>query len=411
MAGKRVTVQPQMHEIGIDIHFGCVTFPVTKDASEIKLFERFQRSLAGACLITENNRNTMQAKWSSSEWRRASAFLMCLVLSLWMVNCDTFDTETSDDGNTVTAIQREVVVTPKNAGIFDLRSMWATKADRRLVITSPPTLGTLISMGNDVLRYVPNQGVFRGTDKIKISIYSPSSVIEKVDSIVVIIEPDSTHVPCNLSVRTQDDYVSFKGGQYLDVDVLENDTVCGVPRAQLVVTLPDNLILAGTPIPPSYYGTVEVLEDGRIRYTPGPNFTNADKFVYKVEKPIDVPSKGDYATVGYGFVYIAGGSASDSCKAKLALHDDLFEFKLDSIDPLDSLYLPTAANDTICEYALNNFLFSFKEVPQGKLFYGHNYGFTYLPPPNITKGFTDTFTYGVCVDQVCKEATVQLKFK
>lgn len=351
----------------------------------------------------------MRKEMTNGERRRALAFILCLLTGLWLTNCDQFETEVASGDEGLTTIQKEIVITPKNSGIFNLQSLIAGTGNRRLAITSSPLLGTLESLGNDVLRYTPHTGIVNGRDRLLISVFSPSNVVEKQDSIVIVITSDSTKVPCDLSVRAQNDLVYNVGTAGVEITVLDNDSVCGVPRSQLVVTVPEDLVIAGVPMPKSYFGNVVVLPDGRIRYTPGKDFKGGDKFVYRVEKPANVPKPGDFETVGYAFVYIT--SADSSCKSRLTLTDDAFRFKLDSINRTDSLFLNTGANDVICTQAVNNFVFTIKKFPAGKLYYGPDYGFKYLIPSNAQRGFFDEFSYQVCVDDVCKEAQVKIKLE
>jgi hypothetical protein len=352
----------------------------------------------------------MRKEWNRSETKRAVAFITCLLTGIWLTNCDNFETEVaSTDETALETIQREVLITPKTSGIFNLQSFVTASGSKRVAITSQPQFGKIESLGNDVMRYTPHAGVLNGRDKLMISVYSPANVIEKQDSIIVIITSDSTDMPCNLAVQVQNDFAYKSGATPVDIDVLANDTVCGVPRSAMVVTVPDNLVIAGTPMPKSYYGSVEVLPNKKIRYTPGAAFVGSDKFVYQVEKPANIPQSGDAATTGYGFVYIT--SMDSTCKARLSLKDDLFTFKLDTIAATDSLYLNTALNDVICTQAVNSFLFTFTEFPAGRLYYSYNYGFTYLIPANATAGSSDRFRYQVCVDDVCKEAEVKIEFK
>lgn len=336
-----------------------------------------------------------------------AGMLVLLALAALLNSCDVFESEVSPDKGKVGILQKSIVITPKSSGIIDLQSMVGSTGNSRISITSQPSLGTLQSMGGGIVKYTPHAGITSGRDRLLLSIYSDKNVLEAKDSIVVDINSDTTNIPCSLAVIAQNDLIYNVSGP-IDIDVLANDTVCQVSRSALVVSIPDNLGMDGVLIPKSYFGTLEVLPNGKIRYTPGPNFTKEDKFIYQVTKPEGLPQAGDFATVGYGYVYL---SAVITCKDSLKLENDDFTFGLDSIAVTDSLYLNTAANDVLCLNALNDFQFTIKEFPAGQLFYGHDYGFIYLRPVNAIKGKMDKFSYRLCIDGSCKEAEVVIRFE
>lgn len=334
--------------------------------------------------------------------------MVVVILSLVFAGCDLFEAEVTPESKSVNILQKSIVITRGSSGIFDLRSVVAPTGNKRIAITSQPSLGTLKSLGHDVMKYTPNAGIIRGRDKLMVSVLSLNNVVEKEDSVIFEITSDATGFPCNPGVNALNDLVYDVTGP-IEIDVLANDTACNVPRAKLQVSIPENLSIDGVPVPKSYYGTVEALANGKIRYTPGAEFKGSDKFIYQVIKPENLPNPGDYATLSYGFVYIS--QQSSSCKDSLLLQNDAFSYKLDSLNRADSLYLNTAANDVICTRALNNFVFTITEFPVGGLYYSYDYGFKYIIPASATAGSSDKFKYKVCVDDVCKEAEVNLSFK
>jgi hypothetical protein len=329
--------------------------------------------------------------------------LFVMISSMFFAGCDTLESDSSNNDTSVTLSSNAIYITPQSSGIIDLQSLVRTNSKVKISISSQPTLGTLTSLGNDLIKYTPNTGMLNGRDNFLISVYSTSNTFLKQDSVILILSRDSTQMPCGLITGT--DYVYNVNGP-TDIVVLNNDTACNVMRSQLVVSIPD-IEIDGVSVQKSYFGTLNVLANGIIRYTPGPNFTGSDKFIYRVDKPENLPNAGDYATLSYGFVYITSGA---SCKDSIRLSDDIFDFKLDTLGLADSLYLPVTNNDIFCTQALNNFLYTISEFPVGQLFYGSDYGFNYIVPTAAQPGTTDKFRYTLCVDNVCKEALVTIKF-
>jgi hypothetical protein len=329
-----------------------------------------------------------------------------LILAIGLSGCDVLESDDTPSGSELRLKDEALYITPGSPGIIDLQSLIENGSNARLTIASMPAFGTLRSVGGNLIQYVPNQHASR--DGFSVSIFGENNMLVKRDSVVIIITQDSTSLPCGLYAMTDNVY-NITGS--VDIPVLGNDTACNVSPSQLQVSIP-NLVIDGVPIPQSYFGSVQVLADGRIRYTPGSTFTGNDKFVYQVTKPANIPNNGDPALSAYGFVYI---NQQPSCADSLEVFDDLFTFDADSLAGSigsDSVYLNVTANDVLCTQASNDFSFSLTAFPDfGHVVYGANYGFNFVFPSSASAGFIDRFKYRVCVDGVCKEAEVVIKLE
>jgi hypothetical protein len=333
--------------------------------------------------------------------------LIAMVIVFNLTQCDDYQVEVPPENTPSESIQNALLITPKHSGIFDLRSFVNAGPNRSISITTQPNLGVLESLGSDLLRYSVKDGVVSGTDKLLISIFSADQKLERKDSIVFIISQDSVAVNCDFGVIVQDDQV-YNVTEPTDINVLLNDTVCAVLRQNLTVRIPEDALLNGLPIK-AQFGKTEVLGNGKIRYTPDSSFRGNDKFLYKVVKPQNLPQNGNPETAGYGWVHIS--IPIDPCKDIFQVEDDLFEFKLDTLNRADTLHLNTNHNDILCIPTFTSLSFNAKTNPQGSLYLGPNYTFKYLLPPTLTIGQQDQFTYEVCVGSVCKQANVTIALK
>jgi hypothetical protein len=327
-----------------------------------------------------------------------------------LMSCDTVEPDKSSP-DLVNVSDEAIYITPASSGIINLRSLLNSNMDLTVKVSSQPQHGTLTALGQDLIQYNKNQNVTTATDAFQISIFSALGGFLKSDSVIIIITPDSTNIPCSGLIAMTDytyysDSLSTSGS--IVIDVLGNDLFCGIDSSLLEVSI---ATVQGVTLP--YYGSAEVQSDNRIKYTPTA-FPGSDKFIYQVRKPAGVPNVGDPEIIAHGYVYISGAK---SCKDQLSLSNDQFTFTLDSINSdstandstiYQSKYYAVTANDSFCTQAVNNFSFSIIEFPQGQWAYGPDYTIEYTCPAFAYPGFVDTFKYQVCVDDVCKQATVTI---
>jgi hypothetical protein len=345
--------------------------------------------------------------------RAALAFTGLAVFAGSMLNsCDTLESDKAPVEN-ITLNDDAIYVTPASSGIINLRSLVNSNSNVRLQVSSQPRHGSLTSLGNDLLLYTKDALVTSAHDGFLLSIFSADNTFLKSDSVIIIVSPDSTDVPCN-GLVAMTDYAYYSDSTnnegYIDIAVLANDMFCGIDSSQVQVSIPQ---LENVNVP--YYGSLQIIADGRIRYTPNNEFAGEDKFIYQITKPANVPNQGDPEVIAHGMVYISGAK---SCKDQLELFNDQFLVTLDSISSDTTAsdttafgkiyYFNVTANDNFCTQAINNFSFSIVNLPQGEWDYALDYGFKYIAPSYATPGFVDTFSYQVCVDDVCKEATVTI---
>jgi hypothetical protein len=336
---------------------------------------------------------------------RFSPLLLLFSLALLLNGCDVLEEDQRANDGDVQLSDKALYISPDGPGIINLRSLIENGSTARISVSSQPIFGSLRSLGDDLLQYTPNAGVTEATDAFRVSIFGSNNIVLNEDTVTIIITRDSTSLPCGLYATT--DYV-YNVSSSVDIPVLANDTSCNVATSQLIVSIPD-LVIDGVAVPKSYFGSLALLPDGRIRYTPGPDFAGEDKFIYRVTKPANVPNHGDPELMAHGFVYIQGVA---DCRDSLNLFDDLYSFGYDSIAQLsDSLYLDVKANDILCDEAANDYVYTLTSFPQRGTAGYFNEGFMYTWPDSLYLGYEDRFRYKICVDGVCDEAEVIIKLE
>ena len=331
-----------------------------------------------------------------------SLFFM-LLIAVMATACDVLEADQKLSPENVSLKNTQLYISPDGPGIINLRSLVENGGVARISVSSQPKLGVLKSLGDDLVQYTLNNGIVEGKDEFLVSVLGDNNVVVNEDTVHIIITRDSTSLPCGIYAVT--DYV-YNVSAAVDIAVLANDTACSVPVSQLIVSIPD-LVIDGVPVPKSYYGSLQVLTDGRIRYTPGPDFAGEDKFVYSVTKPANVPQQGDPELIAHGFVYIQGVA---DCRDSLRLNDDLFTFRYDSIPAsMDSVYLAVTANDVLCTEVANDYVFSLSDFPDKGVAGYWNNGFMYSFRDSLVQGYQDKFRYKICIDGKCDEAEVIIR--
>lgn len=301
-----------------------------------------------------------------------------------MFSCDVLESDPDVLDPSVDITGKEIYVLANGASFIDLQSKVQTNQPARLAVTSQPRHGDLTDLGQGILQYSPTTGSSKARDGFEFTVYSAANEIIKKDSVIIIIESDSTNLPCSIYPVT--DYVYNVGTASVSIDVLSNDIICS-NNVIVSVYKPENSF-------PPYYGTAEAKEN-KIIYNPGTSFSGADKLMYKVTAAED-PKR-----IAYGMVYITGDS---SCS--FSVWDDVYEFnKLTEGSPIT---LRTFDNDSLCQ-ALNHYQVNVMVAPvYGTASLSSN-GFLYNLQDSVGVRFGDHFIYEVCIDAICKTARVDIK--
>ena len=321
-------------------------------------------------------RKIQSAKWT----------LLAMVCIIYLTtSCDILEPDNDVVTPSAEIKEKEIVVLANSPSFIDLNSKLKINLPARVAITSQPRYGELTDLGKGLLQYTPSVGDNHGRDDFEFTFYTSNNEIIKKDTMVVIIEDDSTNLPCDIYPRA--DYVYGVDRNPVLIDVTQNDIICGGP-----VNL--SLFQPGTEFPPRF-GDAEIVGN-KIRYTPGGSFQSSDIIIYKLTARMDT------ARSAYGIVYI---KADSSCS--FAVGDDTFIFKSDSLD--SARFLPVFANDSLCS-AVSKYSVYLKSLPKRGTVSLSNEGFTYTARQLEVVPFDDHFVYEVCRDGVCKSAGVKIEF-
>jgi hypothetical protein len=307
-------------------------------------------------------------------------------LSLLCYACDVLEQDDSTNSPQVEISDEKVYVLPNGSAYIDLYSKVKTLGTVKLNIAGQPRHGDLADLGSGFLQYSPDHNFKKGHDAISFSIYSANNEFIKFDSVVIIIEDDTTQLPCGIYPRN--DSVYNVTGPTI-INVLSNDIICGDSSDVIVEVYKPSAAF------PPYAGTASVTADNKIQYTPGSGFSGTDKIIYKVYSPTDTTK------IGFGIVYIVKEQA-----CVLQLQNDYFTINRDTLQS-DTLQLFVFDNDVLCGDSVN-YSYTISKAPlYGKAYMRRRFAIDYIVPDS-TATFTDSLFYKVCNGSQCKEASVAI---
>jgi hypothetical protein len=313
-------------------------------------------------------------------------FFGIMTLACSMAGCDTLESDPDVLEPQTELTGDEIYVLANNASFIDLNSKIKTNVPARIAITSETRNGELTDLGKGILQYSPEVGNSAARDGFEFTVYTTSNQIIKRDSVIIIIQNDSTDLPCN--IYPIPDYAYGVDDEPVLIDVLANDVICG-GDVTVSIFKPANGF-------PPLKGQAEVVGN-KVKYTPGSKFENDDKVIYKLSDATDT------SRTAYGIVYIRGDSACN-----FRLNNDSYVYSEHDADSL--LDLPVFANDSLCK-PLNAYQVNLKSLPaQGQVTRLAN-GYRYQAPASITYPFAVHFEYEACLDASCKSARVDIKLK
>jgi hypothetical protein len=314
----------------------------------------------------------------------ARKFFWMVSIALMTISCDVLESDPDVLKPTTDITGKEVFVMANGASFIDLNTKLQTNVPARIAITSEVRRGELTDLGKGILQYSPAVGSSKARDGFEFTVYTLNNEIILRDSVIIIIENDSTNLPCN--IYPIPDYVYGVGQDPVVIDVTRNDIICG-GAVTVAIFKPGNSF-------PPYFGQAEV-QGNKIKYTPGSTFDGSDQIMYKIT------AAGDTSRSAYGIVYIAGDSV---CSFRLMNDQYVFnEYALDSLT-----VLPVFQNDSLC-HTTTQYQVNVKSSPVFGQATPVTNGVSYKVPVSVSFPFTDNFTYEVCIDAVCKTARVDLR--
>lgn len=297
---------------------------------------------------------------------------------LFSAGCDTLEDDHIADPD-IQIQNNQVVILPDGTTLLDLKAMVKSAGRVKLNINTPPGNGTLTEFSDGLFQYSPKAGFNKGQDAFSFSIYSLQNTLLDSDTVTIILENDTTKLPCGLYPRN--DFAYGVTGK-TTINVLFNDFLCG-DSTDIGLEIFQHASL------PAMKGTA-VVKNNMIEYTPGPGSAEGDMFIYRVF------DKTDAAKVGFATVYIL---PEPICNFEL--FNDSFTFRRDTLDS-DTVQLTVLNNDQLCGAGYQISLPNDGNV--GEAFIADP--IRYRIPANFQTSFTDSVTYKVCYGTDCRQAKV-----
>jgi len=319
--------------------------------------------------------------------------LAIVVLGSAIGSCDTLK---SNPGltNQTGASNVQIYGVANGSTLINLSNTIQTGRAVTFTITSSPHFGSLTSLGMGILQYTPNPGVTQ--DAIGFSL-SQNNVIIKKDSIIILLQKDSTTLPCGIYPATDYVYnVSRDSSRW--INVLANDYICPLYSGDVTLS-----IVSNSDFPYPIHGTARIVNSG-IQYTPGSSFSGTDSILYEIQS-IKYPNQ-----IAYGMVYIL----TQPICTTFTLASDQYSYSVDSLLLNHSkVFLPVYNNDALCDPLKSSYTYSIINPPMygtatinaGGIYYA--LGSQTLPTGN----FMDSLNYQVCHYQVCLKAKVIINLR
>ncbi|WP_312370716.1 Ig-like domain-containing protein, partial [Stenotrophomonas sp.] len=251
---------------GVQVTIGSVTLHSTGTGSTGTTLGLTTPPAAGS--ITMNPDGTLTIAPGTTAGTYTYTYEICDKLNTG--NCDTavatvvvgVSRITANDDSATTAQNTPVTVSVLGNDMLD--GMPADPAKVTVTQVNPPANGSVVVNPDGTVTYTPNPG-YAGTDTFTYQIcenLNPANCATA--TVTVIVLPNS--------IEAIDDSGTTEQNTPVITQVIANDTTSGPrlnPGAVTIVT-------------PSSHGTTMVNADGSVTYTPNPNFSGTDTYVYEV---------------------------------------------------------------------------------------------------------------------------------
>ncbi|MBL0745901.1 Ig-like domain-containing protein [Chryseolinea lacunae] len=316
--------------------------------------------------------------------------LFAITVAILFAACDTLKQD-PDVIDPVTEVKgTEIVVNGNTASIIDLNSKVQSNVPVTLTVTAQPTKGKLSSLGKGLLQYTPGNRKVKSRDAFEFTVFSSNNQILQRDTVIIIVEPDSTQLPCG--IYAADDYVrGVEKGATVNINVLANDHICGFD------TLDYEVSVYSAP----HRGTATVVNN-RIRYTAGPTYTDSDTLIYKVQP------RQSAGQVSYAYVYIKASFAPEEpVPCQFTPFADTFNIKLDTLKG-DTVLLRVFLNDQFCDSLRRAYTVHVTKAPAHGTTRILSSGIVYVPDQDLPVGSSriDSLRYELCLVNTCRQAKV-----
>ncbi|MDJ1466218.1 Ig-like domain-containing protein [Cytophagaceae bacterium DM2B3-1] len=301
-------------------------------------------------------------------------------IALFIYACDIINKDSSPAPSTLQN-GTTLYTAPKTGLAINLLKMEEYKGATGFRITQQPTNGKASFVKDATLLYLPDTTKNVSSDYFLLTVSTGDSLspVSVVDTIIIKFTPTDS-LPC--SNRVVSDNFSTSSNTPITMNVLSNDSFCQGVLDSTTLTI----------IRATEHGSVGILSNRQIVYTPSSNYEGPDYFIYQVCSNTGV--------CAMAVVTIQVTQNTSNC---LQAVSDSF-----AIQTAYSLFLDVLANDALCSGQAAPVLtiisapqYGSAEVSGNKIFYG-------LYTTNSDYKGMDYIYYRICQGSVCDTAKVAL---
>ncbi len=321
-------------------------------------------------------------------FRSQTTFLLLSCCGIFS-SCDVLHEDEID--NDQPDIASAIYVLPDASTVFDLPSRIKSTSPLTVNISSEPRNGSLSLLEEGLYSYTPQTAADDSFEVLMTNDKGESSA-RKIQ--LVSLPRSNTESFCGSIAR--DDIFTTITSAAVDLDVVANDVIgdCSTGVELTIFAAP-------------FGGTAEVV-NGKIRYRAGENFAQRDKFFYQL---VSLAGDGQRSAATFGRVVL---TSRPPCT--IDLRDDELSFDLSAIGSV--VKIAADDNDVLCE--VNTHITteltqqptrgSLVWMPESNSSFTPSARFVYELPSDVSQPFSEHFTYKICIDGTCEEATVTLNF-
>jgi len=325
---------------------------------------------------------------------------LTLLLAASFSACDVLeDDDPIGGGKGVVIDDSDVKMLSQGTALIDLYARVKTERPIHLDITGEPTRGTLRELRTGLLQYQANVDFTQGRDFFRVSVYADDNTLLLEDTVGIVIEDDTTNLPCG--VYTRSDSAQVRGDSTVYIYPLANDILCGdTTRYRIEIYQPNNSL------PPRYGTAMLNTPYNSISYAPTSNPPKNDVIIYKVYDTTDT------TRVGYGIIFItatSGPVGPPVTPCQFTLIDDYYTLLLDSLEA-DSVTFRPFENDALCDSSSRYTLDIAQPPTHGYASAYDNGSVDYIPTEQPYHGMRDSLVYRGCRGDTCRTAKIRIYF-
>ncbi len=184
--------------------------------------------------------------------------------------CDSFEDDVVPQGDDLLNLDIERKIQQGNGVFFDLKSSVSASEAVEFHIGLNPQKGSVDFLENAILKYTPNADFVSGVDLFSVELFDINQSLLDVDTLIVEMISDSTDLPCFSGALPE--YYVLGVNESIQFNPILNDGFCPENVDEIILRPED-----------PDHGTVEVVNDIELLYTPDQDYVGYDYFLYEIE--------------------------------------------------------------------------------------------------------------------------------